>query len=516
MALVNYATREINAKVVYYGPGLSGKTTNIQYVFKKVQMKNKGKLISLSTQGDRTLFFDFLPVELGSIKGFKTRFHLYTVPGQVFYNSTRKMVLKGADGVVFVADSQKMMMEENLQSFENLKTNLTDMGIKIENFPVVIQYNKRDVPNVAPIEEMDQYMNPTGLPYFEASALSGDGVLKTLTAIVKFILHDLKHEPSTHSVDLEDYEDKEEPKPAPVVETPAPLEPLPAQAAAPVMEEVPEPSQPFFMEAPIMGLDETPYESEAREDETPPAMLPELFGAIKGPSGAAEVFEAEEVYDAIEAPDGLGEAISDVPKATPTFDYVEQAELRPGDVSVFSEMTEDEEIEAEAPDGIDAFIADTAAPAFEKKIAETVVRPQDVALFAELAGESAPVELPEPEYHDEAISYDDVPVPAQCTVSSFTLPVRITTRDGVKEVVLNVKVEIELSGEGVDYLGKVEAMRPVPEAPSKPPNPAPEQLRPSPPVPERPVIKPVPMPAVRPAPREPRKLSVFQKLLGKT
>jgi len=231
MALVNYATREINAKIVYYGPGLSGKTTNIHHVFAKVQPKNKGKLISLATQGDRTLFFDFLPVELGTVKGFKTRFHLYTVPGQVFYNSTRKLVLKGADGVVFVADSQKMMMDENLQSFENLKTNLADMGIKIDSFPVVIQYNKRDLPNAAPVEEMDQYLNPTGFPHFEASAVNGDGVLKTLTAIVKFILHDLKEAPAGQDVDFEAMENKE----IPVIPEPAApvIQAAPAAALAP-------------------------------------------------------------------------------------------------------------------------------------------------------------------------------------------------------------------------------------------------------------------------------------------
>src|SRR3990172_5756206 len=208
MALVNYATREINAKVVYYGPGLSGKTTNIHHVFEKVKPRNKGKLISLSTQGDRTLFFDFLPVELGRIKGFKTRFHLYTVPGQVFYNSTRKLVLKGADGVVFVADSQKMMMNENIQSFENLKANLADMGIDAGGFPVVIQYNKRDLPNAAPVEEMEQYLNPQGLPYFEASALTGDGVLPTLTSLVKSTLHSLKHDPA--NLDLENLDQEAE------------------------------------------------------------------------------------------------------------------------------------------------------------------------------------------------------------------------------------------------------------------------------------------------------------------
>ena len=200
MALVNYATREINAKVVYYGPGLSGKTTNIQHIFSRVKPENKGKLISLSTQGDRTLFFDFLPVELGEIKGFKTRFHLYTVPGQVFYNSTRKLVLKGADGVVFVADSQKMMMDENLQSLDNLKANLAEMGIRPDRLPIVIQYNKRDLPDAAAVEDMESCLNPAGLPHFEATAVTGEGVLPTLTAMVKYVLNDLSRDPAAHNL----------------------------------------------------------------------------------------------------------------------------------------------------------------------------------------------------------------------------------------------------------------------------------------------------------------------------
>ena len=200
MALVNYATREINAKVVYYGPGLCGKTTNIQHIFSRVKPENKGKLISLSTQGDRTLFFDFLPVELGEIKGFKTRFHLYTVPGQVFYNSTRKLVLKGADGVVFVADSQKMMMDENLQSLDNLKANLAEMGIRPDRLPIVIQYNKRDLPDAAAVEDMESCLNPAGLPHFEATAVTGEGVLPTLTAMVKYVLNDLSRDPAAHNL----------------------------------------------------------------------------------------------------------------------------------------------------------------------------------------------------------------------------------------------------------------------------------------------------------------------------
>ncbi len=192
MALFNYTSREINAKIVYYGPGLSGKTTNIKCIYEKIVPDKKGKLITLPTYSDRTLFFDFFPLEAGEIKGYKMRFHLYTVPGQVFYNATRKLVLKGADGVVFVADSQDGMMDSNLESLYNLKKNLADHGINIDDFPVVLQYNKRDLPNVLPVEVIDKTLNTSGLPYFSASASTGEGVLETLTAISKLVLGDLR------------------------------------------------------------------------------------------------------------------------------------------------------------------------------------------------------------------------------------------------------------------------------------------------------------------------------------
>ncbi|MCC7203103.1 MAG: hypothetical protein IT393_10650 [Nitrospirae bacterium] len=192
MALFNYTSREINAKIVYYGPGLSGKTTNIKCIYEKIIPEKKGKLITLPTYSDRTLFFDFFPLEAGEIKGYKMRFHLYTVPGQVFYNATRKLVLKGADGVVFVADSQDGMMDSNLESLYNLKKNLADHGININDFPLVLQYNKRDLPNVLPVEVIDKTLNTRGVPYFSAAASTGEGVLETLTAISKLVLGDLR------------------------------------------------------------------------------------------------------------------------------------------------------------------------------------------------------------------------------------------------------------------------------------------------------------------------------------
>lgn len=192
MALINYAKREINAKIVYYGPGLCGKTTNIKYVHEKLRPETRGKLLSLATETDRTLFFDFLPVDLGEIKGYQTRFHLYTVPGQVFYNSTRKMVLKGTDGIVFVADSQREMLQANQESLANLRENLVEQGKNLDEIPMVIQYNKRDLPNALPIEELDRLLNPRKLPTFSACAHDGTGVLQTLSSIAKMILFKMR------------------------------------------------------------------------------------------------------------------------------------------------------------------------------------------------------------------------------------------------------------------------------------------------------------------------------------
>ncbi len=192
MSFINYLSREINCKIVYYGPGLCGKTTNLQYIYNKTNPEAKGKMISLATETERTLFFDFLPLALGEIRGFKTRFHLYTVPGQVFYDASRKLILKGVDGVVFCADSQIARMEANLESLENLRTNLAEQGYSLDKLPYVIQYNKRDMPAIAPLPELQQMLNPTNVPEFEAVATTGVGVFETLKAIAKLVLTELK------------------------------------------------------------------------------------------------------------------------------------------------------------------------------------------------------------------------------------------------------------------------------------------------------------------------------------
>ena len=223
MSMINYASKEINCKLVYYGPGLGGKTTNLELVYKKVSPDTRGKMVSLATETERTLFFDFLPVDLGTIKGFKTRFHLYTVPGQVYYNASRKLILKGVDGVVFVADSQVERMEANIESMQNLYDNMAEYGYDLTKIPFVIQYNKRDLPNAAPVKELQAQLNP-GWPledperqkptpdqyhqgemlieqvdgtwierslYFESVAITGEGVFDTLRAVAKLVLKTL-------------------------------------------------------------------------------------------------------------------------------------------------------------------------------------------------------------------------------------------------------------------------------------------------------------------------------------
>lgn len=192
MTFINYASREINCKIVYYGPGLCGKTTNLQYIFDSTAPASKGKLISLATETDRTLFFDFMPLELGTVRGFKTRFHLYTVPGQVFYDASRKLILKGVDGVVFVADSQEERMDANIESLYNLEENLRTQGYELLNLPYVLQLNKRDLPNVVPVEDMSGELHRKDEPVVEAVAATGVGVFDTLKAVAKQVLTELR------------------------------------------------------------------------------------------------------------------------------------------------------------------------------------------------------------------------------------------------------------------------------------------------------------------------------------
>jgi hypothetical protein len=189
MVLVNYSGKEINAKVVYYGPGLCGKTTNLEFIYGRVPQTNRGKMVSMKTRTERTLFFDFLPLNLGDLAGFQTRFLLYTVPGQIYYNATRKLVLKGVDALVFVADSQRGKMDENLESLQNLRENLQEHGLTLDDIPLVMQYNKRDLPDVHTVEEMEAALNPDGaFTWHEAVATSGEGVFETFKGVARLLL----------------------------------------------------------------------------------------------------------------------------------------------------------------------------------------------------------------------------------------------------------------------------------------------------------------------------------------
>lgn len=192
MSFVNYVTKEVNCKIVYYGPGLGGKTTNIQYVYQKTSGGNKGNMITLNSENERTLFFDFLPLDLGEIRGFKTRFHLYTVPGQVFYEASRKLILRGVDGIVFVADSQVERMEANVESLKSLEKNLIEQGYEMDKIPLVFQWNKRDLPNATSIKDLHVALNKTNAPEFEGVAVKGNGVFETLKTISKLVLMNLK------------------------------------------------------------------------------------------------------------------------------------------------------------------------------------------------------------------------------------------------------------------------------------------------------------------------------------
>jgi signal recognition particle receptor subunit beta len=198
VSLVNFTTREITCKIVYYGPGRSGKTTNLQYIYGRVPDDRRGQMVSLATQTDRTLFFDFLPIELGAISGFTTRFQLYTVPGQVYYNATRKLVLQGADGVVFVADSQARQLDENVESMQNLHANLLEQGLDVRTIPMVLQYNKQDLPPelILRAPELDETLNFRGWPSFGADAINGHGVFETLKGIAEGVLRKLSQEPA--------------------------------------------------------------------------------------------------------------------------------------------------------------------------------------------------------------------------------------------------------------------------------------------------------------------------------
>jgi mutual gliding-motility protein MglA len=299
MVLFNYSTRELTAKIVYYGPGLCGKTTNLQYIYDSLPDNvKKGKMLSLATKTDRTLFFDFLPIELGTIRGMKTRVQLYTVPGQVFYNSTRKLVLKGADGVVFVADSQAKMIEADSESYKNLEDNLREMGIRIDEIPLVMQFNKRDLPNLSSVEEMNTSINRHNAPFYEAVATTGIGVEDTLKAITKLVLNNLASKYKLEGAAPETDAAAPVPRPAVQRHPVVPPRPTPAPPAAKPFA----PAEDFSLES--LEIDEEPPAAPRHPARSEPAPA---RASTRTPSSAEQIFD---LGDEIDLP-GLEEAPDD-------------------------------------------------------------------------------------------------------------------------------------------------------------------------------------------------------------
>src|SRR5262245_7607522 len=352
MVLFNYSTKELTAKVVYYGPGLCGKTTNLQWIHEKTPIKNKGKMLSLATEADRTLFFDFLPIELGTIRGMKTRIQLYTVPGQVFYNATRRMVLKGADCVVFVADSQEPMLDANLDALVNLRENLEVNEIDPDELPMVMQYNKRDLPNALPVEILNERLNPKGLPFYEAVAVKGQGVEETLKGVTATVFRSLASKyggasaapaapepprpavtppaPSPAPAPRAAAAPPPQPPPAPMAAAPRPVAAAAAVAAPPILGEGPldsleAPAAPRADAMPELSLDDLPgaLPMEPEEIELEELTADEVPTAPKGhppmePELNLEAIEDEEVVDEDEiAPAAAYSALDDEPAAPP-------------------------------------------------------------------------------------------------------------------------------------------------------------------------------------------------------
>ena len=290
MVQINFAAREVNCKIVYYGPGLSGKTTNLEMIHTKIPASHRGELTSIATEGDRTLFFDFMPLDLGKIGGMTTRFQLYTVPGQVYYNATRKLVLQGVDGIIFVADSQQGKLQENIDSLRNLEENLAEYGLDLTAIPHVFQYNKRDLPNIIPVEELNTVLNKFNAPYFEAVAITGEGVFPTLKKCAELVLANLqrqygermaapaervpvvtavsKSKPAAPAVPPKPVPPSEQAKPAP---PPPPAPPKPAPPPPPPKVEAPKPAASPKPPAPKPPVPKPqPVAAQAKPKPTPP------------------------------------------------------------------------------------------------------------------------------------------------------------------------------------------------------------------------------------------------------
>ena len=339
MVLFNYATKEITAKIVYYGPGLCGKTTNLQFVYDSLPSNNKSKMLSLATKTDRTLFFDFLPLDLGKIRGMRTKLQLYTVPGQVYYNSTRQLVLKGADGIVFVADSQDHAIDANLESLQNLEDNLKRQGVRIREIPLVIQYNKRDLPNALAVAELNAEVNKLGVPHFESVATTGIGVEETLKGVTQLVL--------SHLIKKYGLEGSE------------PLE-REIQILNPVVSSEPHPHDSLWDEEDVFNDEPTPVSSftldeHAGDADDIPLVPTELIGSAPAPEPADEPFEDFRDYF----------ASKQEPEAEPPSSGISAIRGSSSSLSAFDEIPNEiplRSIEIPLPEGILNSLPDLSAP----------------------------------------------------------------------------------------------------------------------------------------------------------
>ncbi len=397
MASFNFSTRQMSAKVVYYGPGLCGKTTSLKYVFHHTRPDARGKMVSLATETDRTLFFDLLPLEVGTVAGFHTRIQLYTVPGQVFYNSTRRLVLKGVDGIVFVADSQPAMLPSNVESFRNLEVNLEELGIDIDEIPLVLQYNKRDLPEVCSVAELREALNSNGWPEFETSAISGEGIFEVLREISKLTLISLKQQ-------LEDGVPETLTPPGPTIVEPTP-EPVPEALDETTAAEADFPAEAAVSATPEVEAD-TAAEEPAAEEETAEVASsdsePESQPEPESQSEPEARSEPESIATAPEdSADGEAEeTAAEAADETPTDDEIEDMALdaldggappsRPRVETELVDAKPDEEPEAEFAEGE----PEEGEPAESESAAEDAVVPEDERLAAvqEEAAEEAEVD----------------------------------------------------------------------------------------------------------------------------
>jgi mutual gliding-motility protein MglA len=472
MVLFNYSTKELTAKVVYYGPGLCGKTTNLQWIHEKLPIRNKGKMLSLATEADRTLFFDFLPIELGSIRGMKTRIQLYTVPGQVFYNATRRMVLKGADCVVFVADSQEAMLDADLDSLANLRENLEVNELDADEIPMVLQYNKRDLPNALPVAVLNQKLNPRGLPFFEAQARNGIGVEETLKGATTLVFKSLAGKYGGEAVPARPGGPGTLPpgaaRPAVPASAPAPA-PAPVKAPAPAAAKPPAP-------APRPAPPPPPPPAAIALDDAPALDL-EDFGSPAAPSAQS----TDDLLDSLE----LGDSPSSPPAAEISLGdggemAMEELEVMPDDL---------EEAPPSAPPARPGSATMASQPSDGEDLRRRVGRPQPSAALAleddaeEISFESpAPAPAPAPRPAARAPEGDTnpgarststrpspapaiVPAPAPAAAPApapaaakpaprpaepapVSIPVEVTAAPGQREV--TVPIEVTVGREGAE------------------------------------------------------------------